>query len=211
MEAALLSILFGLAAGARHAMEPDHLAAVSTLVARQRSPGRAFGYAATWGVGHAAVLMIVGTILLGAKRAMPPGLTMVFELGVAVMLVVLGVRSLLAARKAVRAPEEPSATHAHGTPGQPLLVGSLHGLAGSGALVAIAMTKATSIAAGLGFLLVYGIGATAGMAILAGVAGVPLARAVRHPRGGAVVLAVTGGLCVATGLVWTAAAGPISF
>ncbi len=213
MEAALLSILFGLASGARHAMEPDHLAAVSTLVARRRRPLETFGYAAAWGLGHAAVLMIVGAILFALKRAMPPALTTAFELGVALMLVVLGARSLLAARSswASSKSEATPAAKSSGSARQPLLVGGIHGLAGSGALVAIAMAKATTIAAGLGFLFVYGLGATVGMAALAGVAGFPLARAARHPRGGALVLAVTGGLCVVTGLAWTAAAAPTSF
>ncbi|CAN5746210.1 hypothetical protein BH09MYX1_BH09MYX1_67070 [soil metagenome] len=202
MEAALLSVFFGLFAGVRHAMEPDHLAAVSTLVAGRKSSRQTFGYAATWGLGHAAVLLLVGGVLFALKCAMPPRLAVLFELGVAVMLVVLGVRSLLASRR-------PHGEHAHAhtistkaKPAQPFLVGTVHGLAGSGALVAIAMTKATSLAGGLGFLLVYGVGAMAGMAMLAGVAGVPLARLARHPKGTSVLLAVTGVLCVATGLGW---------
>lgn len=203
MEAALLSIVFGLFAGARHAMEPDHLAAVSTLVATRRGPRQSFAYAATWGLGHAAVLLLVGAILYALRQAMPVRLALAFELGVAVMLVVLGVRSLLALRRAT-----PTDT---AKPGQPLLVGTVHGLAGSGALVALAMTKAPTMVAGLGFLLVYGVGAMIGMAALAGVAGLPLARLAHHPRGRGALLALTGALCVVTGVGWGLATLPISF
>lgn len=196
MTAALLSVLIGLLAGVRHAMEPDHLAAVSTLVSTRRGPRQSFAYAASWGLGHAAVLLVVGAILYGFKCAMPVRLAVAFELGVAVMLVVLGVRGMILGRHA---------DHTHGPaakPMQPILVGTMHGLAGSGALVAIAMAKASSMAAGLGFLLVYGVGALAGMSLLASAAGVPLAWLARHPRGLRVVQLVTAGLCVATGLGW---------
>lgn len=195
MGAAFLSVLIGLLAGIRHAMEPDHLAAVSTLVSTRRGPRQSFVYAASWGLGHAAVLLVVGAVLYALKCAMPIRLALAFELGVAVMLVFLGIRSMMGSRHA----------HSHGTPQkpiQPALVGTMHGLAGSGALVAIAMTKATTMMAGLGFLFVYGVGAMVGMSLLASAAGVPLAWLARHPRGSTVLRAVTGVLCVATGLGW---------
>lgn len=195
MGAAFLSVLIGLIAGIRHAMEPDHLAAVSTLVSTRRGPRQSFVYAASWGLGHAAVLLFVGAVLYALKCAMPIRLALAFELGVAVMLVFLGIRSMVSSRHA----------HEHATPHKPLqpaLVGTMHGLAGSGALVAIAMTKATTMLAGLGFLVVYGVGAMVGMSLLASAAGVPLAWLARHPRGTMALRAVTGVLCVATGLGW---------
>ena len=109
----LIPSLVGLALGMRHALEPDHLAAVSTLASEERG-----GTAASlrlglfWGVGHTLSLLVVGgsLALLGAQ--MPAGLEHVFELLVAVMVVTLGVRATLRAVKEGRAGAEH--THAHG-------------------------------------------------------------------------------------------------
>lgn len=198
MVEALLSISFGLAAGLRHAMEPDHLAAVSTLVANKKSPRDTFRYAASWGVGHAAMLLVVGAILFSLKVSMPVRLGVAFELAVGVMLVVLGVRSMLAARHSDE--ERADGRGDSDSKKRPLFVGTMHGLAGSGALVALAMTKASTLASGLGFLAVYGVGAMVGMGALAGLAGVPLAKVARHRWGARALLLITGVLCVATGL-----------
>lgn len=200
MLAALSGVTGGLLAlslGVGHAVEPDHLAAVSTLVTTRRGPRQSFVYAASWGFGHAVVLLAVGAILYALKCAMPLRLALAFELGVAVMLVVLGIRGVMR-----RGHDHDHAHDANGKPIQPVLVGTMHGLAGSGALVAIAMAKSSSMLAGLGFLVVYGVGAMAGMSLLASAAGVPLSWLARHPRGSAALRAVTGVVCVVTGLGW---------
>lgn len=198
----LLAVAFGLLQGIRHAMEPDHLAAVSTLVAEQRSARASVGYAALWGLGHALMLLAVGGAFFLLRTRMPPAMEDAFELGVAIMLVGLGLRGMYLAGR----PPPPAHTHGHGPSIggrlRPLFIGIVHGLAGSGALGALVLAKATSAMAGLAFLAVYGAGAALGMALLAGVAGVPLARLVRSPRGMPALLAVTGLLCVGLGLGW---------
>ena len=83
--------------GVRHALEPDHLAAVTTLVSRERSSFRAAMLGAWWGLGHTLALVVVGALLIVLRREMPPALTEVFELGVALMLIALGVRAVLQA------------------------------------------------------------------------------------------------------------------
>lgn len=196
-----LAVAFGLLQGIRHAMEPDHLAAVSTLVAEQRSARASIGYAALWGLGHALMLLAVGGAFFLLRTRMPPAMEDAFEMGVAVMLVGLGLRGIYLAGHPA-----PAHTHGHavsvGGRLRPLFIGIVHGLAGSGALGAIVLAKASSALAGLAFLAVYGAGAALGMALLAGVAGVPLARLVRSPRGLPTLLAVTGLLCVGLGLGW---------
>ena len=200
MFSTLLAMVFGLLQGVRHAMEPDHLAAVSTLMAEQRSTRGSVGYAALWGLGHALMLLAVGGALFLLRTRLPPALEDVFELGVAVMLVGLGLRGLNLARHFAPTPQ--AHTHGSGSRLRPLFIGLVHGLAGSGALSAIVLAKASSALAGLVFLAVYGAGAALGMALLAGVAGVPLARLVRSPRGMPLLLGVTGVLCVGLGLGW---------
>lgn len=218
----LLGLLWGLAQGMRHALEPDHLAAVSTLVAERRTARSAASYAVAWGLGHAMVLLAFGGALLVVQAHLPGRVAAAFELVVAVMLVVLGLRAL---RRAIvhgaGAPVEHlhrHGAHAHAGPAdhvhvrgftlarRPLVVGCIHGLAGSGALAALVMPQMKSVALGLLYMTVYGGGAALGMAMLAGVVGLPLARIVRTRRGVPVLLGTTGALSLLLGIAWGVAA-----
>jgi hypothetical protein len=218
----LLGLLWGLAQGMRHALEPDHLAAVSTLVAERRTARSAASYAAAWGLGHALVLLAFGGALLVVQAHLPVRVAAIFELAVAVMLVVLGVRALR--RAIVHGGGEPvehvhgHGAHSHAGPAdhvhvhgftlarRPLIVGCIHGLAGSGALAALVMPQMKSVALGLLYMTVYGGGAALGMAMLAGVVGLPLARLVRTRRGVPLLLGTTGALSLLLGIVWGIAA-----
>jgi len=215
----VLGAVLGVFSGVRHAFEPDHLAAVSTMVAGQRSPRASARFAAFWGIGHAAMLVLVAGVLMALERSMPERVANALELVVAVMLVVLGLDALRRAAKAMK--RGPAFEHAHGAaahahPGtlahvhvkgfsfalRPLAVGTLHGLAGSGALTALVAASSRSTSAGLVFIALYGLGATLGMAAVAGLAGVPLARLGRSRVGSAALLGVAGGISVVVGIVW---------
>ena len=76
--------------GMRHALEPDHLTAVSTLVTGERSSYRAAMLGAFWGIGHTLSLVVVGAVLVVLRAEMPARVSDLFELFVAVMLVGLG-------------------------------------------------------------------------------------------------------------------------
>src|SRR5438045_1795783 len=80
--------------GMRHALEPDHRAAVSTLVTDERGGYKAAWLGACWGVGHTLSLLAIGAVLVVLRAEMPPRATDVFELGVALMLIALGVRAI---------------------------------------------------------------------------------------------------------------------
>src|SRR6186713_1272320 len=80
--------------GMRHALEPDHLAAVSTLVSRERSGLRAAWLGLCWGAGHTLALLVVGVALVVLRMELPASVAIVFEFGVAVMLVFLGLRAI---------------------------------------------------------------------------------------------------------------------
>jgi ABC-type nickel/cobalt efflux system permease component RcnA len=107
----LLGLLWGLAQGVRHALEPDHLAALSTLVAERRSARSAASYALAWGVGHALVLLVVGGALQLVRARLPDRAGALFELAVAAMLVGLGARAL--GRAYVDAAAGAPVAHAH--------------------------------------------------------------------------------------------------
>jgi ABC-type nickel/cobalt efflux system permease component RcnA len=221
METVSAGLLLALVLGARHALEPDHLAAVSTLLAGRAGSRRAALLGASWGLGHALALLLAAGTLVLARAAMPERLAAMLELGVAGMLVLLGSRNLWLAFRAGR--EGPAHGHLHGAvshahPGapehvhlgaftlarRPLLVGLVHGLAGSGALAALAASQMPSLAAGLAFVLSFGAGALLGMAALAGAAGIPLARLGTRPGAVRALGVLSGVVSLGLGLHWGA-------
>jgi hypothetical protein len=184
---------FGSLLGMRHALEPDHLTAVSTLVSRERSGYRAALLGVCWGIGHTLSLVVMGAALVVLRYELPAPMSDVFELLVAAMLVVLGLRAIAQARRL--GPAGPLHVHRHGRiihrhsgvrahlhvgtwtlARRPLLVGAIHGLAGSGAITALVLTTLPSTATRLIYMTVFGLGSTLSMAALSGLLGWPLAR-----------------------------------
>ena len=205
--------------GMRHALEPDHLAAVSTLVTGERSSYKAALLGACWGVGHTLSLVILGTGLVLLRAEMPAPLADGFEFCVALMLVGLGLRAIyLAARQGpagpVHAHQHGSRVHVHsGVPAhihigtwtlarRPLFVGAIHGLAGSGALTALVVTTLPSTTARLIYMALFGLGSTLGMAALSGLLGWPLARVGSHRAVARGVSMAVGCVSTLLGLAW---------
>src|SRR5215510_16078845 len=179
--------------GMRHALEPDHLAAVTTLVSRERSSLRAAMMGMCWGLGHTLMLVAVGVALMVLRAEMPEAVSDLFELIVAAMLIGLGASAVLQAAR--EGADGPTRLHRHGrivhshagVPAhlhvgtwtlarRPLLVGMVHGLAGSGALTALVLATLPTTTSRLLYIVLFGIGSTAGMALLSGLLGWPLAR-----------------------------------
>lgn len=209
--------------GMRHALEPDHLAAVSTLVSRERSSMRAALLGACWGLGHTLALVIVGAVLVALRREMPAALSDVFELAVAVMLISLGVRAILQAAR--QGPDGPTRLHRHGhivhshagvashlhlgdwtLARRPLVIGAIHGLAGSGALTALVLATLPTTAAQLTYMGLFGLGSTVGMAALSGLLGWPLARFGAHHLVTRIVTLAVGCTSTVLGIAWGQAA-----
>ncbi len=196
-------LLLGFLLGMRHALEPDHLAAVAVLVARRRSSAAGVVLGAVWGAGHTAALLGVGCVLATVGARLPPRLAGGFELLVAVMLVTLGARALILG--SVAPPSDGQIHgHEHAWRGlrQPLVVGMIHGLAGSGALTAVALAGLPSSGARLAYVLLFGLGSVIGMACLTGVAGWPLARVGGSQPARRWLSAATGAFSVLLGAVW---------
>jgi High-affinity nickel-transport protein len=178
--------------GMRHALEPDHLAAVSTLVSQERNGFRAAWLGVCWGIGHTLALIVVAAALIVLRAEMPPAMASLFELLVAAMLIALGLRAIAIAWR--QAGGAGAHRHGHGfmvhTHGgaphvhigawtlarRPLIIGALHGLAGSGALTALVLAALPTTAARLTYMALFGIGSTLGMAVVSGLLGWPLAR-----------------------------------
>jgi hypothetical protein len=210
---------FGSLLGMRHALEADHLAAVTTLVSRERNSLRAALLGMWWGLGHTLALVVVGTALVVFRAEMPPGAADVFELGVGIMLVVLGLRAV---RQAVRqGADGPLRLHRHGRivhshragashlhigtwtlARRPLIIGAVHGLAGSGALTALVLTTLPTPSSQLAYVLLFGIGSTVSMAAMSGLLGWPLARLGSHHAVARSITLAVGCLSTALGVVW---------
>jgi sulfite exporter TauE/SafE len=171
--------LFGVLAlgfflGMRHATDPDHVIAVGTLVARHRSSRRAALIGAVWGLGHTLTVLIVGggIILLGWVIPVRVGLSL--ELSVGAMLIVLGGATLARGYRRLRlgppasgsSGEAHSHPHRHGDYVRPLVVGVVHGLAGSAAVALLVLAAIDDPAWGLVYLAVFGAGTIVGMMLI---------------------------------------------
>lgn len=192
----------GLIYGLRHATEADHVVAVSTIVSEHRSVWRSAFVGGLWGIGHTLSLVVVGILVLALRIAIPESVGERLELGVAAMIVVLGCIALYRALRRrsslhihqhahdgvnhthlhFHEPENqhqgPVAKHSHAIKQvgiKPLLVGSVHGLAGSGPLIVIVAAQTGSVAVGLLYLAIFGIGSIGGMLLMSALVGLPFA------------------------------------
>ncbi len=207
--------------GARHALDADHLVAVSTILSRTGSLRRAAAVGLLWGAGHTLTLLVAGVAAFLFRLSLPPVVSQHLEAPVGVMLVVLGLLTLREHRRrgvhlhvhrhgaeehvhfhthgrsagegspfagaadghvdppapaARRGANSGEHAHAHQErPGlRPLLVGMVHGLAGSAAMVLLASAAMPSAAGSLAFTAVFGAGSMAGMAAVSAGVALPL-------------------------------------
>jgi len=196
-------LLLGLLLGAKHALDADHIAAILTIATENRTFWRSSLIGFCWGVGHTAILLVVGAGVLFYKLSIPADWNNLFEAGVGVMLIVLGFSVGLALwreRLHVHAHEHENAeTHRHlhshragahhhhlhrfRLEYRSLAIGMVHGLAGSAALLLLVVATMPSVWQGLLYILVFGIGSIAGMVLLATALSIPFAvRAERMVR-----------------------------
>src|SRR6266850_6369846 len=232
-------IAIGFFLGMRHATDPDHVIAVTTIVSRQNKISRAALTGVFWGVGHTLTILVVGTAIILFGVVIPARIGLTMEFSVAIMLLVLGVMNVAAFMRAAGAMakvEHAAAavhthhhshgdyvhTHAHGhapeshphspdgTPVarmdryfgsgtiyrqlRPLLVGIVHGLAGSAAVALLVLTTIHDPRWAIAYLLVFGLGTIAGMMVITMLLGVPFAYTGRFAN-------FNRGLAVASGLI----------
>ena len=186
LDAELLTVLgLGLVLGLRHALDTDHLAAVSTILT-QRPSLRASGMIGfSWGLGHTVVLFLAGAVVLVLRVPIPEPFALAAEFGVGLMLVFLGgmlaVR-LIRERWHVHAHDHDGAQHVHLHSHalveghghghwwrhsiRPFCIGMAHGLAGSAALLLLVLSSARSVSEGLAYIAVFGLGSIMGMVLV---------------------------------------------
>ena len=196
-------LLLGFTLGLKHALESDHLAAVATMATGTNSLRRALRHGAMWGVGHTVTLLLVGGTVLVLGRAIPRRTSEALEFLVGVVLIWLAVdvirrvRALHVHRHGHGDGESHLHVHSHGLekahllsahlhphpvirPRRALLVGMVHGLAGSAALVVITAQAITSPAVGVLYMLIFGVGSIVGMSLVSLCIALPLQLSTRR-------------------------------
>ena len=163
MLSALGLAFFGLLLGIRHAVDPDHVVAVTAIATGERSVRRATRIGAMWGVGHTLTILAVGGAIILFRVVIPPRLGLAFEFVVGIVLIVLGLANLLS-----RSEHPPT----HGT-ARPFVVGMIHGLAGSAAVALLVLAAVREPAWGIAYLLLFGLGTIVGMMIVTTAIAIP--------------------------------------
>ena len=189
-------LLVGFLLGLKHALEADHVAAVATLASRSSSLRAHVRLAGLWGIGHAVALAALGSLLVLLGAGVPRAATATLEAAVGIVLIALGADVLRRLRRdrvhfhVHRHAGAPPHFHAHTHRGatthdaaahehhhpsgiRALAVGSLHGLAGSAALVLLAAEGGRSVGQALAYLALFGAGTILGMMTLSLAIAVP--------------------------------------
>jgi high-affinity nickel-transport protein len=155
MISSLSILLIGFVLGMRHATDADHVVAVTTIVSDEPSLLRASAIGALWGIGHSITILLVGGAIILFRVTIPPRLGLAMEFAVALMLIILGVMNLMGRQIA----------HAHSS-ARPLVVGFVHGLAGSAFIALLVVATVSNPWVGLLYLALFGIGTIAGMGLI---------------------------------------------
>jgi high-affinity nickel-transport protein len=189
-------LLLGFFLGMRHATDADHVIAVSTIVTRERSLRYAALIGGIWGAGHTLTICIVGAAIILFKMAIPPSLGLTMEFCVALMLILLGLWNITGFSSSVDNIVRHSHSHSiHGQSvvghehgegenralavfdrllgnlsfyqlSRPLLIGIVHGLAGSAAVALLVLTTLQNTKWAIAYLLIFGVGTIAGMMVI---------------------------------------------
>jgi putative Ca2+/H+ antiporter (TMEM165/GDT1 family) len=198
VESSLAAILaLGFVLGLKHATDADHVVAVTTFVSEQKSLARSCWIGAFWGAGHTISLAVAGLAVILFKINIPKWLETRLEFAVAIMLVFLGGRVLYKtwsqklelhrhphSHAPGMSPHVHWHVHARGTLDEhtgwlhvglrPLLVGMVHGAAGSGALMLLVLSTISSAPQALLYVAVFGAGSIAGMLVVSALLALPM-------------------------------------
>jgi high-affinity nickel permease len=190
------ALSLGFVLGLRHALDSDHIVAVSTIVSEHKSLARSSLVGTFWGLGHTASLFAVGLIILLLKISIPEHVKPWMEMPVALMLIALGVNATF---RAARERGWHIHTHVHSHDQQsehahlhlhnsdehnhehrlfhlgrrPFVVGLIHGFAGSAAVTLAALATVPTIALGLTWIVVFGVGSVGGMLLMSAAISLP--------------------------------------
>ncbi|RFB15248.1 urease accessory protein UreH [Bacillus sp. HNG] len=185
MEVTFYSVLaLGFILGIRHAIEPDHVIAVSTIASQSKKLWNASLAGVFWGIGHTVTLFLVGLVVILMKNEIPEKWAMSLEFLVGIMLVYLGVKTIVSFKNTVIHKQhvhhhQTSMEHEHHNKHKgtsylgSMFIGFVHGLAGSGAMVLLTMGTVKSVGEAAIFILIFGVGTVIGMLLFTTIIGIP--------------------------------------
>ena len=186
------ALALGIVLGLRHALDPDHVVAVSTIVSEYRNPLRSFWVGISWGLGHTTTLFVVGIVIIALRLTIPERLALFLEFAVGIMLVGLGAQVIYNYWKKkihqhAHGHEEDAHSHFHSHAENPVhspahhgvrgvgkpffrkksyFIGTIQGLAGSAALTLLVLASIDSPLAGVGYILLFGLGSVLSMGVM---------------------------------------------
>jgi ABC-type nickel/cobalt efflux system permease component RcnA len=189
MSISILSLLgLGFVLGLKHALDADHLAAVSTMATEKRSLLGSSLIGAWWGVGHTVSLVVAGSLVILLHLEIGERTSKALEFCVGLMLIALGLNAFRKLHRAqtvhlhahehdghwhvhphIHEKRTHDALHAHHGlrfGARPLLVGAVHGMAGSAALTLLVLATIPSPLYGFIYIAIFGIGSIGGMTIM---------------------------------------------
>ncbi len=195
-----LVLTLGLVIGLKHAFEPDHIAAVSTQISKQKNNSQSLKQrikegvfkssliGAIWGAGHTTTLILIGLLVYVLSINIPEVFFSGSEFLVGIMLIFLAFTTL-SNKKLFKIKHMHSHTHKDGTihthphdhngdhthGHKSYLIGCIHGLAGSGALLVVIAGSLNNIQDVLSFILIFGLGSVIGMTLVSSLIGIPFA------------------------------------
>lgn len=207
-------IIFGFLLGIKHAFDTDHVVAVSTMISEIKNPFRAALVGTYWGFGHTTTLFLVGLIILLLKISIPENISLSFELAVGFMLLFLGIKSIwqgqINLHEHIHQHENIAHDHLHmhelckhfHQHHKSFLIGLIHGLAGSGALMILVLSTVNSIWEGIYYILIFGIGSIIGMSLISLLIGYPLVYSTqKFPKIEKYLRIITGTLSMIFGII----------
>ena len=189
------ALFFGFALGVKHALDADHIVAITTIVSRTSSFLHSLIIGLSWGIGHTFTLLLAGIVVLVFKAAIPEKVFLSMEFLVGIFLVLLGVpliKQLIVARPHIHIHKHGTKSHVHPHSHQetekhkhrhirrPLLLGMIHGMAGSGAVLLLVLSTMPTVGQGLIYIMLFGIGTIVGMVLFSGLIGLPFRFAGRY-------------------------------
>lgn len=207
MDVSFISVLaLGFVLGIKHAIEPDHIIAVSTIASRSKKLSQSSLAGVFWGIGHTATLFIVGICLLIIKGEIPEKWAMSLEFLVGIMLVYLGITTLTAF-KGVRihhhyhepGHKRPSENYSYI---KSVCIGLVHGLAGSGAMVLLTMSTVKSVFESAIYILIFGIGTIFGMLFFTTILGIPFIISAKRVEANKTLTQITGAISTIFGIYY---------
>jgi hypothetical protein len=173
MDSMLLSTLMvGFFLGIKHALEPDHVVAVSTLASESRNLKQSSIAGVVWGIGHSLTILIIGLLVFMFNVSFPERLSWFFELLVGMMIISLGISSMIKLYTSKNNQNDMS-KGINWTYTKSGLIGLLHGLAGSGAMMILIMTTVATIWESILYILIFGVGTVLGMLLFTTLLGLP--------------------------------------